>query len=119
MHVQDPYDQEGDRLRDRRTIPLFFGDRTARYTIAIPMLISSLLAPVLWQLSAAAFLPFAVLGLLVTTRLMAIPHNTPRSDKLTFLYWNVWIIYLILLPLFATWTRNFPDIQMLRPYIRL
>lgn len=84
MHIQDLYDQEGDRLRDRKTIPLVFGDSIARYTIAIPVLVSSFLAPAFWQLSAAGFLPSMALGVLVATRLVGNQGYTPRSDKSTF-----------------------------------
>ena len=62
MHIQDLYDQEGDRLRHRRTIPLVFGDSVARYTIALPVVIWSLVAPTFWVSNVFGFLPSVALA---------------------------------------------------------
>ena len=39
VQSQDMYDQAGDSLRGRRTVPLVLGDGPSRWTIAIPMVI--------------------------------------------------------------------------------
>jgi hypothetical protein len=38
LHMQDMYDQAGDSLRDRRTLPLVVGDSSARWMTIVPML---------------------------------------------------------------------------------
>ena len=70
MQIQDLYDQEGDRLRARRTIPLVFGNAIARYSIAIPVVFWSFVAPAFWTLSIFGFLPSVTLGTTITTRLL-------------------------------------------------
>lgn len=49
LQVQDLCDQEGDRDRGRRTIPVIFGDNVARWTVAIPIAFWSYVAPSFWR----------------------------------------------------------------------
>ena len=58
IQVQDMKDQEGDRTRGRRSVPLTVGDRAARWTIAVPVLIWSIVCPL--------FLGLGFLGYLAT-----------------------------------------------------
>lgn len=104
MHIQDLYDQAGDRLRDRRTIPLVFGDPIARYSIAFPVFLWSFVTPAFWISSVYGFLPSVVLGTIISTRLLRNAKQYPRKDKMTFVYWNAWMISLHLLPV---WTHLF------------
>ncbi|PLB38294.1 UbiA family prenyltransferase [Aspergillus candidus] len=49
VHLQDLYDQNGDHLRARRTLPLVIGDSAARWAAALPMLLWGVACPVFWR----------------------------------------------------------------------
>ena len=97
LQMQDMADQEGDRARDRGTLPLVHGDWVARWTIAIPVGFWSVVCPLFWQLQAYIFLVPAVLGSLVSFRIILC--RSVDSDKSTWKLWNLWISSLYLLPL--------------------
>lgn len=101
MHIQDLYDQEGDKLRNRRTIPLVFGDSIARYSIALPVVLWSLVAPAFWTSSLFGFLPSVTLGATVSMRLLRKAKPDVAHDKVTFVYWSAWIISIHMLPVWA------------------
>ena len=101
MQMQDLYDQEGDKLRDRKTVPLVFGDLQARYSIAIPVALWSIVAPSYWQLPILGFLPSVALGTVLVLRLLDRSKSKAEHDKKTFKIWTVWIISLYMLPLWA------------------
>ena len=101
IHIQDIYDQPGDRLRGPKTIPLILGDVVARYTVALPVLIFSFLAPAFWKLSPCGFLPTVILGGTVGIRLVGNAQRAVAHDKRTFIYWSCWIISIQLTPLWA------------------
>ena len=101
MQIQDLYDQEGDRLRGRRTIPLVFGNAIARYSIAIPVVFWSFVAPAFWTLPIFGFLPSVTLGTTITTRLLRNGKGNVAYDKVTFVYWNAWLISVHMLPVWA------------------
>lgn len=100
VHAQDMYDQEGDAVRGRRTLPLVIGDGPARWTIAVWILIWGALCPTFWDV------PFVYMGLslglaaLVGTRTLL--YRTIPSDRTTFLFWNIWISILYIMPLFPS-----------------
>ena len=101
MHIQDLYDQAGDRARDRRTIPLVFGDMNARYSLALFVILWSFVAPTLWGVSIAGGLPSAVMGLIISIRLLTKGNRNVSYDKRTFVYWIAWLISINVLPLWA------------------
>ena len=97
VHVQDICDQAGDCARGRNTFPLVFGDRPARWTVAVLVLIWSFFCPAFWELGALGFmLPVALGGLIAfrTLRLRSVP-----ADQRTWMLWSLWIFSLYLLPL--------------------
>ena len=102
MHIQDLYDQKGDRMRNRKTIPLIFGDLRARYSILLMVLFWSFTAPAYWTLSIISFLPTVVLGTLVAVRLSQNETRDVAHDKMTFVYWSIWLISIQILPLWST-----------------
>lgn len=99
LQMQDMSDQEGDAQRGRGTLPLVWGDGVARWSIAVPVMVWSLVCPAFWQLdSFAGFaLPVGVGGLLAGRVLMlrGVDH-----DKVTWKVWCVWMMVLYSLPLF-------------------
>lgn len=99
VQTQDMADQEGDRLRNRRTMPLALGDETARWLTAVSMAVWSIICPRFWPLSVGPSFIFAGLGACVAYRTVAL--RSIGADKRTFLLWNVWMAVLYSLPLFA------------------
>ena len=97
MHIQDLYDQEGDRARERRTIPLLIGDQLARHSVAIPVLFSSFVAPWFWDLGLVGYGFPALGGLVIVLRLLV--FRSVEEDRMTFKFWCLWITCLFILPL--------------------
>ncbi|KAL8938661.1 MAG: hypothetical protein Q9216_003781, partial [Gyalolechia sp. 2 TL-2023] len=91
MHVQDLYDQDGDKLRGRKTIPLVFGDYYARRSIAVAVLFWSFALPAYWRLGVFRYTPSVALGLVIATRLAGTPPDV-ANDKRTYKFWSLWII---------------------------
>ena len=104
MQVADMYDQEGDRLRNRKSVPLVFGDRSARYSIVFPVAIWSLLAPAYWTCRGIGFVPTTFIGSVIIARLLRNFESCPVSDRMTFVYWSAWIISIYPLPLWLQQT---------------
>ena len=97
IHMQDMEDQYGDKIQDRKTVPLVIGDINARYTIVAAVGVWSFTAPRFWGFST--FVQFAapcILGALVVWRILCL--RDVRSDKTTFKFWNVWMVSLYILP---------------------
>ena len=107
MQAQDMYNQEGDRLRNRRSFPLVFGDRAARYSIVFPVAIWSVLAPAYWSQGVISFVPTTSIGCVIIVRLLRNVRSCTTSDRTTFVYWNAWIMCIYLLPL---WVQH-PHLQ--------
>lgn len=96
MHVQDLKDQEGDNARGRKTAPLVLGDRPARWTIGVSIMVWSFVCPYFWALGSSETLIPVVLGLVVFYRL--IQKSGVSADRLTWKYWSLWLSSLYLLP---------------------
>ncbi len=99
MAVQDLKDQEGDRLRERRTLPLVIGDASSRAIVAFSVLFWSCVCYLFflrlgtaWWCCAVPMLPAAV----VAVRLALV--SGPRADRLTFVVWAWWLMSLYALP---------------------
>lgn len=97
MHSQDMYDQEGDAVRNRLTIPLVIGDGLARWTIFAPVLCWSVAAPMFWDLGVWGFASPLFFGALVAVR--TVVYRSVKQDRTTFQMWCVWITSLFMLPL--------------------
>ncbi|KAI9702671.1 MAG: hypothetical protein M1820_006055 [Bogoriella megaspora] len=96
VHTQDMADQVGDRLRHRVTLPLAIGDRRARYMTAFWMVFWVCVGPHYWQLSFLPWATYAMLGLTIAMRTIAL--RCIKSDQLTFLLWNIWMVLSYALP---------------------
>lgn len=118
MQVQDLKDQEGDRLRGRKTIPLLFGERFSRCMIAVFVAAWSVACVVFWmagvKVGAApgagaggsrlgpAALGFALpLGLGGYVAFRALVMRGKPADARTWRLWCAWTVGLYLLPLLA------------------
>jgi len=112
VQTQDMYDQRGDAVRNRKTVPLVMGDAPARWTIAVPMVVWCWATPWLWKLSTVGYVAPVVLGLTVAVRTLR--ERSERGDKNTFRIWNLWMVSVYLLPLIKAsegllqegWLRN-------------
>lgn len=102
VQTQDMYDQLGDSLRGRLTIPLVFGDAPGRWSIAVPMAFWCFFCP--WFLGSLP-VGFAIsigLGGMVACRTLM--FRSVPADRVTFRWWNLWLATLYSLPLLkATW----------------
>ncbi|KAI9876589.1 MAG: hypothetical protein M1830_006167 [Pleopsidium flavum] len=97
LQTQDLSDQEGDRARGRRTIPLIMGDWTARWTIALPVVAWSFFCPAFWKLGIYSYIIPVAIGGLVAFRVLMI--RSVAGDKLSWKMWCLWTVSLYLLPL--------------------
>ncbi len=96
IQFQDMEDQEGDRMRFRKTLPIVLGDMMTRRINAITIIIFSLVAPIFWRLSFFGLLPPFSLGILIAIRTLFRKDLT--SDKQTFKLWCLWLMLLYVLP---------------------
>lgn len=104
IHSQDMYDQVGDSLRKRRTVPLVVGDSAARWTIVVPVAIWSSFCPSFWQLGIEGFVVPTIFGASIIWRILW--ERTAKADKLSFRIYNMWIVSLYLLPLIELKSRS-------------
>lgn len=95
MHVQDLKDQEGDRIRNRRSAPIVLGDRVSRVTVAVPVCFWSLFCTRFWPLGIWGTGPVA-LGAWVALRCIA--HTDKISDRRTWEIWALWTATLYSMP---------------------
>lgn len=96
LQMQDMSDQEGDAQKGRGTLPLVWGDGTARWSIAVPVVVWSCVCPAFWQMDYWGWGLPLVLGVLVSGRVLLL--RGVEQDKVTWKFWCVWTMALYLLP---------------------
>jgi 4-hydroxybenzoate polyprenyltransferase len=97
VHMQDMFDQAGDSLRNRKTLPLVVGDSYARWMTVFPMIFWSVVCPWLWSSPLAIASGYFFLGSAIVWRTLML--KSVKEDKITYKVWNVWIVSLYMLPL--------------------
>ena len=97
VQTQDFYDQAGDKLRGRQTVPLVAGDAPARWMTVILMGFWCIICPLYWNLHYAIGIIFTSLGSLIILRCLT--KRSVSDDKKTFRLWNVWVVFMYSLPL--------------------
>ena len=97
MQVQDMKDQEGDRARGRRSVPLTLGDWAARWTIAVPVLTWSIVCPLFLGLGFPGYLATGGFGVVIAWRIWLLQNV--QADRNTWKLWTAWTALLYLLPL--------------------
>ncbi|KAJ5690743.1 hypothetical protein N7462_005135 [Penicillium macrosclerotiorum] len=97
MHIQDMYDQEGDALRGRKTLPLVIGDKATRRSLAIAMVLWGIICPILAQVEDLVFLASCLLTFSIAFRTLT--WRDPASDKITYRVWNIWASLVFIMPL--------------------
>ena len=103
VQLQDMTDQEGDSIRGRKTVPLVIGDGPARWTIAVPVVLWSLLCPAFWSFDVIGFILPVTIGVSISSRILLV--RTLEADKSTFKLWNLWVMILYFLPLLKRCSR--------------
>ena len=103
VHSQDMYDQIGDSMRGRKTVPLVIGDVPARWTIAVPMIFWGFVCPCFWNGGTAVMALSLLLAGTVAAR--SLLFRTVEDDLLTFKVWNAWVALVFVLPLMGRGTR--------------
>ncbi|KAI9779284.1 MAG: hypothetical protein M1816_003624 [Peltula sp. TS41687] len=98
VHVQDLEDMQGDRAQHRTTIPLFYGETVARWSIAFLVPAWSVACPLFWSLKSLAYVPLVALGGYLAARVVL--YRSVEADKHAWRMWCLWMILLYLLPLF-------------------
>ena len=96
-HLQDFRDQDGDKSRGRRTLPLVIGDEPARWVTVLAITISSLAGPAFWGLGPFGFFLPVSAGVLVMWNLMS--KRTVEGDIWTWKLWELWMTSFFFLPL--------------------
>ena len=97
MHIQDLKDVEGDLAKGRRTFPIVFGDETARWTVAVPILFWTLFCPSYLTRDVTGHALPMTLGVLVAFRTLW--KKGPEADHRSWQLWAGWLICLYTLPL--------------------
>lgn len=97
LQMQDMSDQEGDAQKGRGTLPLRWGDGPARWSIAIPVIVWSVICPAFWQIEYSGWAAPLSLGVLLSGRVLLL--RRVEQDKLTWKLWCVWTLTLYVLPL--------------------
>ncbi len=97
ISVQDLKDQKGDKLRGRQSAPLVLGNLLTRWTIALLVLLWSVICPFFFQAEWWIYIGIVAVGILVGATVLR-PENV-ANDKLAFNRWTVWVMTLYSLPL--------------------
>ncbi|KAI0112260.1 UbiA prenyltransferase family-domain-containing protein [Nemania sp. FL0031] len=101
IHAQDLYDQEGDAVRGRSTVPLVCGDKIARWSVSAGVLFWSVMFPTCLNLHLrehwVGYAGPALLGMWFTVRVLTL--GGASEDKRTFKVWALWTICIYSLPL--------------------
>jgi len=95
--TQDLYDQAGDKLRGRQTMPLILGDSITRWILAGILAFWSVWCPWYWSLSYVWHLPTMFIGGTIIYRMLT--KRSVSEDKMTFRVWNLWVVLLYTFPL--------------------
>lgn len=97
LQMQDMADVHGDAKRGRKTVPLIYGDRFARWSIAVPVVAWSLICPAFWGVGVFGYvLPIIAAGVFLT-RLFK--YRSVEDDGLTWWFWCSWLSAVFITPL--------------------
>ena len=96
LQMQDMPDVKGDAARNRRTVPVIYGDAVARWSIAVPVVFWSLMCPVFWEMDVMGYLAPNFIGSVFVIRLLL--WRSVVADGVTWKMWCVWITTIYMLP---------------------
>lgn len=98
IHGQDTYDQAGDALNGRSTIPLVLGDFIGRVSLVVFTLFWSIAAALFWHTLVGAMV-LTILGLWISSRWLR--HREVKADRKTFRLYTIWLGLVYMLPILA------------------
>ncbi|KAI9650355.1 hypothetical protein NHQ30_000368 [Ciborinia camelliae] len=98
-HSQDFQDQEGDKLRNRETMPLVIGDIQSRILIVAGVILCSCLGLAFWMASYVAWLLLLSAGSIFLFNLLQC--RTVEGNKRTWSLWQIWMASLFAMPMFS------------------
>ncbi|OAG08520.1 uncharacterized protein CC84DRAFT_1141313 [Paraphaeosphaeria sporulosa] len=113
QHICDIKDAAGDALRGRQSAPIVLGDTVVRWSVAVPILLSSNFCAWYFASGLPAYVATLGLGLLVAFRILA--YRDLKSDKKTWKLWALWTVGLFALPLVtnpAVFERTWVDLRV-------
>ncbi|KAJ9223792.1 hypothetical protein DTO169C6_3906 [Paecilomyces variotii] len=102
VQIQDLRDQEGDRARGRRTVPLVIGDWTTRWITTLFISFWSIACPAYWGNSrfTAGYVPPLLVGSFVVARMLSC--RSAKADRATFNYYTLaWLPSLYAIPILS------------------
>ncbi|KAF1994428.1 hypothetical protein P154DRAFT_581806 [Amniculicola lignicola CBS 123094] len=100
QHICDIKDAPGDKLRGRQSAPVVLGDDMVRCSVAIPVMLCSVLCPAFFStLGPVSYVLTLSLGSVVALRTLL--YRSLDADKLTWKLWALWTTVIFALPLAA------------------
>ena len=115
MQVQDLQDVAGDKLRNRQTVPLVWGDSAARWSVAVPVLAWSVVCPLYLRLGLLASIFPVTIGIYLALRMFWMRSHL--ADHLSWQVWAIWLMSLYVLPLVKD-HNVFVDTALLQPGLK-
>jgi 4-hydroxybenzoate polyprenyltransferase len=104
VHSQDLYDQAGDAVTGRKTVPLVIGDGPARWSIALGTVSWSIVSAWYWNSGLLGYAITGTIGTWVAGQTLIL--RTVAEDRVTFTVYNGWLVSMYLLP-FVAKLRNY------------
>ncbi|KAK0671264.1 UbiA prenyltransferase family-domain-containing protein [Cercophora samala] len=95
-YIQDLKDQVGDKLRERKSVPILIGDGLCRVVIAAFILSWSFACAYFWRLKLWAFVVPVLLG--AGIGMNGLLKRNREADYATWRTWCFWLIVLFTLP---------------------
>lgn len=103
IHAQDFPDIEGDASRGRKTVPLLYGQTVARWSLAVPVALWSVVCPLFCHVALEAIAMWALTICLGSSIIFfSMKKPSPSSDKMIWTLWCAWIVSVYALPLFGS-----------------
>ncbi|KAF6811054.1 UbiA prenyltransferase [Colletotrichum sojae] len=96
IHGQDLPDVIGDAARGRRTIPLVYGDKVARWSLAAGVAAWSVAVPAFWGMGLVGYVPTVVVGAAMVFGTLW--RRTLEDDEVVWKLWCLWVGIVYLLP---------------------
>lgn len=97
MHLRDPKDVAGDKLRNRQMVPLVWGDSVTRWFVAVRILAWSVVYPLYLRLGLLAFIFPVTIRIYLAFRMFWMRSHL--ADHLSWQVWAIWLMSLYFLPL--------------------
>lgn len=99
MQVQDLKDRVGDRLRGRKTVVLFLGERVSRGSIAFFVIFWSVVCSHFWQPGPWKVAAPTLLSMVIAYQVTMGTHQ--ERDWHSWYLWSMWLILLYCLPVLS------------------